>query len=374
MAHGRLRVGLYQPGFALALGCVGASAVLLDGCAPSSGSPSDLGIPTLQAGGAGAGHPGGGHPNAGAAGVVMGQGGITGGGGIIPQGGFGNGGFGNGGFDPGAGGSFGGGGALPGDGGAWGSSGGTPQGAGGTCGMNQIDPTTYPACTTCTGGRCVPTDQLTGAPVQLLAACDSTNACVPEQIVAQGENLLLRACTSLGGSEGRCTSLCIPAASNLKAYLPQDVCTSDERCVPCYSPNDGSAIGVCGLGCDRPPIAPPYIFGTCCSGAGRCAPSSALPPDTAKNLGPETCQSGDLCVPAKPIADPAFRFQCCTANNASGICAPACVITQTSQGKLLTQGSCASDERCVPCKNPLTGAPLGSCTDTTGNPVTTCVP
>lgn len=369
MARALLRTAIGETGLSIAVGL--GVATVLAACAPSSGSAGALPIASTGQGGGGAGRTGGGGaaPNAGG---MVGQGGVNGGGGIVPQGGVGNAGFGNGGFDPGTGGVPGGGGT--GNGGAWGNTGGVPFGAGGTCGTNTLDPTQYPACTTCTGGRCVPTDQLVGAPVQLLAACDSTSACVPEQIVAQAENLLLRGCTSIGGSEGRCTSLCIPAASNLSAYLPQDVCDSTERCVPCYSPNDGSDLGICGLGCDPGATGPAYIFGTCCGGDGRCAPASALPPDTAKQLGPETCPSGNLCVPAKPIEIPTYRFPCCTAGTVSGICAPACVIDQNAQGKLLSQNNCSSGEKCVPCANPLTGQSTGACTDTAGKVVSTCVP
>jgi len=213
--------------------------------------------------------------------------------------------------------------------------------------------------------------------VTLLAACDGTSACVPEQIVVQAENLLLRGCTSIAGSEGRCASLCIPAASNLSAYLPQDVCAPTERCVPCFSPNDGTDLGICGLGCDPGPTGAPFVFGTCCGGAGRCAPSSALPPDTAKNLGQESCQSGELCVPGAPISNPAYRFPCCMTglnNTVSGICAPACVIDQTTLGRSLTPGTCGGGDKCVPCANPLTGQPTGGCTDTRGQVVTACVP
>jgi hypothetical protein len=302
------------------------------------------------------------------------QGGVIGVGGIVAAGGFGNGGFdpGSGGFFPGDGGfgngGFGTGGFDPG-------SGGIPPGAGGLCGMNTVDPNQYTACPGCTGGRCVPTDILQGNPVvTLLAACDGTTACVPEQIVVQAENLLLRSCRSIGGSEGRCTSLCIPAAANLSAYIPQDVCAPTERCVPCFSPNDGSDLGICGLGCDPGATGAPYVFGTCCSGAGRCAPRSAIPPSTAQNLGSETCPSSDLCVPGAPISNPAYRFPCCNSNFGSGICAPACVLDQSAAGRALGQGDCASgSDKCVPCADLLQKA-TGACTDSRGQVTSTCVP
>jgi hypothetical protein len=374
MAHVRLRGVINQSGFAVTL-AVSLAATSFFACAPSSGSGTSPPAATAPPGGgsgpAGAGGtPGGAPPNGGApsgASGVISQGGVIGQGGISP-GGFGNeAGFGNGGFLPGDGGAS--------NGGFWGSTGGVPPGAGGTCGTNTVDPNQYPACTTCSGGRCVPTSLLQGNPVvSLLAACDGTSACVPEQIVVQAENLLLRGCTSIAGSEGRCTSLCIPAASNLSAYLPQDVCAPTERCVPCYSPNDGADLGICGLGCDPGPTGAPYVFGTCCGGAGRCAPKSAIPPATAQNLGSESCPSSDLCVPGAPISDPAYRFPCCSSTFGSGICAPACVLEQSAAGRALGQGSCASaGDKCVPCAD-LVQNPTGACTDRNGQVTNTCVP
>jgi len=367
MARVRLRSADTQSGWlvVLALGCI-SSAV--PGCSPSSGSATQ---PVLQFGGPGGAsgtNPGGtgAGPQAGASG--MGAGGVgPGAGGIGP---------GAGGIDPSSGGVVGGG--APGTGGGFVSTGGIPAGVGGTCGTNTVDPSTYPACTTCTGGRCVPDTSLPQNELGLLAACDPTSHCVPEQIVAQAANVYLTPCTSIGASEGRCTSLCIPAASNLAAYLPQDVCQSTERCVPCFSPADGSPTGICGLGCDPGPnpAAPPYVFGHCCGSEGRCAPKSAIPSSTAAQLGPETCPNPntDLCVPGAPIDNPSYRFPCCSKPFGPGICASACVLSQSAAGRALGQGDCASsNDKCVPCAD-LTGKPTGACTDTKGQVVTTCVP
>lgn len=360
MARVRWRSLGRQSGWLVVLALSGAAASV--GCSPSSGSATNPVIQTFPGGGA-AGQPGaGGGPSGGPG--AGGQGGVTGAGGIGP---------GAGGVTPGSGG-LGDGGAI-GTGGGFGSTGGVPAGAGGLCGTNTVDPSTYPACTTCTGGRCVPDTSLPQSELGLLAACDSSSHCVPEQIVAQADNVLLKPCTSIGGSEGRCTSLCIPAAQNLSAYLPQDTCQSTERCVPCYSPADGSATGICKLGCDPGPnpATQPYVFGHCCGSDGRCAPKSAIPSSIAAQLGQDTCtSSSDLCVPGAPIDNPSYRFPCCSSSFGSGICASSCVLKKVAGA--LGKGNCSdSNDVCVPCAD-LSRNPTGACTDTNGQTVTTCVP
>jgi hypothetical protein len=329
----------------------------------------DGGAESAGAKGSGGSKARGGSANAG--GLGSGSGGLASGNGGIPVG--------NGGTPATSGGSSSGGvpfgtGGRSGSGGDAAGTGGVPAGAGGNCGTNTVDPTTFPACATCTGGRCIPSNLFTPAQADLLSPCDSTSRCVPEQIVAQAQNLLLKPCSYGPGIEGRCTSLCIPSVSNVAPYLPQDVCTANERCVPCFSPADGTPTGICGVGCDSAPEGQPFVFGHCCAADGRCAPKASLPAAIASLLGPETCTGEQLCVPAAMVENPSRRFTCCMASSSSGVCAPACVTNQNAQGRFLTQGNCSTGERCVPCANPLTGAPTGACSDGQGQPTTTCVP
>src|SRR5262245_18590148 len=85
------------------------------------------------------------------------------------------------------------------------STGGAPGAGGGgggapACGMGVNDPSHYPACPSCSGGRCVPKSIVASSGVaNLLAACDADNVCVPDNIVAMGENLQLTKCSSIGG-------------------------------------------------------------------------------------------------------------------------------------------------------------------------------
>lgn len=258
----------------------------------------------------------------------------------------------------------------------------TGGGGGASCGMSINDPNQYPACSSCAGSHCVPQNLVTvPGVVSLLSTCP-TGVCVPDNIIAQGQNLQLKKCTSISGAEGRCASTCIAAVANLASYLPQDTCASNERCTPCFNPADGSPTGLCGLGCDSPPTGTPLKWDACCQGAGLCAPKSALPQALASQLGPETCKnaSTDVCVPAKPIQQPGYRFPCCTITPPGGgtplvgACAPACIIDQGPAGMGIPQGTCATaDEKCVPCADG-SNNPTGACTDASGKPATTCTP
>ena len=260
------------------------------------------------------------------------------------------------------------------------NTGGTGGGGGAACGTNVNDPQKYPQCS-CSGSRCVPKTLVASGVANLLSTCDQ-GVCVPDNIVAQGQNLQLKKCTSISGAEGRCASTCIGAVANLSGYLPQADCAQNERCAPCFSPADGTPTGICGLGCDASPTSQPVKWDACCQGAGLCAPKSALPQALAAQLGPETCKnaSTDVCVPAKPIQNPTYRFPCCTISlpndggTISGACAPKCIIDQGPAGTSIPRGSCGADEKCVPCADPISGNPTGVCTDTAGTAQKTCTP
>jgi hypothetical protein len=255
--------------------------------------------------------------------------------------------------------------------------GGAGGGGGQACGTKINDANAYPTCP-CAGSHCVPTNLVTSSVVPLLTPC-SGGVCVPDNIVEQGENLLLKECTSIGGGKGRCASTCIGAVAGLAAYLPQDVCAANERCAPCFNPANGTTTGICGLGCDKAAPGTPVTFGKCCDNDGLCAPKAALPSALAGALGAESCTnaSTDVCVPAKPIVTPGAKFTCCNGgapSNYSGVCVSACVIDAGQVGSQIPAGNCSSGEKCVPCVNPVDGTKTGVCSDASGQPVDTCTP
>jgi hypothetical protein len=251
------------------------------------------------------------------------------------------------------------------------------SGTGGTpldpsCNQKVVDATTYPVCTTCGGGRCVPKDFL-GTADYALDTCGTDGVCLPDAIVETDGKIELKKCSSVLGNEGRCSSLCLPAARALSAVLPQDTCGAEERCAPCFNPKDGAPTGLCSFGCDKGPTTTPITFTKCCGGRGDCVPRSNIPGNAKDNLAPETCTAADtVCVPSKIVDDPTYRFPKCAANifvpalppfaAGDGVCIPSCIVNATDFGSYLRQGDCQeATDKCVPCNDPRTNMPSGAC-------------
>jgi hypothetical protein len=259
--------------------------------------------------------------------------------------------------------------------------GGTSGGTGGdtpvdpSCNKKVADPSTYPACSSCTGGRCVPKADFPDVQASLLDSCENDGICLPDSFVETKGNVLLKKCSSVLGNEGRCTSLCVPVARDLSAVLPQDTCAESERCAPCFNPNDGTPTGICDAGCDPGPTAQPILFTKCCGGRGDCIPRSNIPGNAKNNLAPETCTGANepVCVPADIVANPNYKFPPCTASvsvvpgtpgmaGGDGVCVPRCIVDSTQYGPNINQGTCTdADDKCVPCKNPINNQASGAC-------------
>jgi hypothetical protein len=105
----------------------------------------------------------------------------------------------------------------------------------------------------------------------------------------------------------------------------------------------------------------PDSLPTCCSlGAAHCVPGDKLPDVVKPQLA--ACSGGGYCVP-----DPIIRSRaaapprCKSLGDADGVCLSLCVPTVEKYEALLPQDTCAADERCAPCINPLDGLPSGAC-------------
>jgi hypothetical protein len=55
-------------------------------------------------------------------------------------------------------------------------------------------------------------------------------------------------CTSIGGAEGRCLSVCIPQVGENAGILPDDGCQPGQRCAPCVHPLTNQETGACSIG------------------------------------------------------------------------------------------------------------------------------
>jgi hypothetical protein len=250
-----------------------------------------------------------------------------------------------------------------------------------------LDPQTLAPCApACGGAHCVPATVVPAAQQPLLAACtaggDLPGLCAPDVLIVTGGNFIPRSCTSVAGAEGRCLSRCLPDVAEQAALLPRDVCSSTEKCVPCFDPTaiDPSApTGACDLACDQP-TRPPVVL-SCpwtgpdvvdpatlpqCSpscGGAHCVPGS-LVPDSLQNL-LATC-AGGFCAPDTLIRSGAQTPppRCTSIAGVEGRCLSTCLPDVAEQVDLLPRDTCAATERCVPCFDPTSAeptAPTGAC-------------
>ena len=236
-------------------------------------------------------------------------------------------------------------------------------------GPDIVDPNAFELCPSCSGGaRCIPNSLIPADQQDQLGDCDADNKCVPDDFIKTGGNFIAQTCTSVAGGEGRCLSVCIPQVADQAALLPQDTCPDHQVCAPCYDPITGEDTGGCSLSCDPGPVEPPVTLPGCCDGVGTCVPRGLVPPDQVDALPQDTCpmDANDyVCTPTVFITDPMFTPPSCITDaiiggGQPGACLPSCLITGF-EGFLTTQSSCADNEKCAPCNNPLTGAPTGAC-------------
>jgi hypothetical protein len=231
-----------------------------------------------------------------------------------------------------------------------------------------LDPSGLTPCPMCNGGHCIPNALVPAESADSLANCDADNKCVPDFIIETGGNFIPETCESVGGFEGRCLSVCLPAVSEQMDQLPQGACPADHRCAPCYDPFSGEETGACAQSCDPGPVEPPGMFARCCTDRGSCIPASLIPPDQSDQLGQDSCATDmDKCVP-DGFADMTFVAQPCSTGTISaifgseyepGACLPDCI--PAVDNFLIGQDDCTDGYKCAPCLDPLSGDPSGAC-------------
>jgi hypothetical protein len=166
-----------------------------------------------------------------------------------------------------------------------------------------LNPEVLPSCVdVCALGSCVPVDQLPANQAAGLPNCaNSTDKCMPRFLIETLGKVRFKSCHSVGSVEGRCLPKCLPIISGQPLPLPQDDCLADERCVPCFSPIDGSDNGVCNYQCDPGPEREPVLFPGCCGTDGVCLNADLLPPGDRPRLRQESCGANSLCAPKDPF-------------------------------------------------------------------------
>lgn len=100
-------------------------------------------------------------------------------------------------------------------------------------------------------------------------------------------------------------------------------------------------------------------------GKARCVPKDKVPGQVASQL--DSCTEGGagVCVPDPLVKSGGAAPPTCKSAFGEGRCMSLCVPEVAKNGTLLNRGegnTCAEDERCVPCNNPLKGGePTGVC-------------
>jgi len=237
----------------------------------------------------------------------------------------------------------------------------------GACTQNgdkPVDPPVVFAGCCGTFGHCVPDSILSTDQKASLAKDTCTgqsDLCAPDVFAVPGQ--MAAACRALGSAdlEGRCLPPCLPSVAAQKSELDAGSCAAGLLCVPCFDPITGASTSACTQNGDMPKDAK-KVFPNCCSGAGTCVPTSLVPAAELAQLGKDTCTAtGALCAPTAFI-DPKVQPKACTASgNVEARCLPSCLPPVQAQKANLRQVTCAANELCTPCFNPLDGTDTGAC-------------
>ena len=193
---------------------------------------------------------------------------------------------------------------------------------------------------------------------------------MPDVFIEAGGNFIPPTCASLDGAEGRCLNDAIPQVAAEASQLTQSTCAVFEKCVPCFSPIDGTKTGACNLSCDPGPTKPIVLFPSCCSengkDEGRCVPTPIIP--TAEQSQPRLGQLHVEDGPLRAERDAEHRRvqaadlhapRASSSGNYTGVCLSKC-LSFGIQGIALAQGTCDDIHTCAPCTNPLSGKPTGA--------------
>ncbi len=164
-----------------------------------------------------------------------------------------------------------------------------------------LNPEVLPSCTdVCPFGSCVPISEVPTQAAGLPNCANSTDKCMPRFLIETLGKVRFKSCNSVGNVEGRCLPGCFPIVYGQPLPLPQDDCLASERCVPCFSPIDGTDNGVCKYQCDPGPQREPVTFPGCCGTDGVCLNADLLPPQDRPRLRQESCGANALCAPKDP--------------------------------------------------------------------------
>ena len=142
---------------------------------------------------------------------------------------------------------------------------------------------------------------------------------------------------------------------------------NDGKTGPADNPGQSSGGTQCGGGgvqlTPMDPATLPACGAAVCADSpnAHCVPQAKVPANVAAQLA-KCSDGGSFCVPDSFIkSGGAPPPTCKSLNGAAGVCLSVCVPQVKQYQSLLPQDSCAADERCAPCVNPLNNMPSGAC-------------
>jgi hypothetical protein len=187
-------------------------------------------------------------------------------------------------------------------------------------------------------------------PKQELEACEGDDSCVPDSMLLAGGKAP-KSCKFLTGDPGACMSTALKQVAENAAVLKQDVCESDERCLPCIDPRDGSDTHLC----EPQGVHEKECVGgvgeegnveECCHGMGLCLKQEMVPEESRGDMSREVCSEGKLCAPAAMADKNPTK---CDVLGASGVCLDLCFAAMLKGAKPVMGGGCGPTEICMPC-------------------------
>lgn len=120
----------------------------------------------------------------------------------------------------------------------------------------------------------------------------------------------------------------------------------------------GSGGGGGGGACPTVDVA---TLDSCCTeGAAHCMPAGSYPATIEASAAP--CGEGGVCIPDDIITTGAgYVAPSCESSLGAGACVSLCIPEVGQYADMLEQSTCAADQRCAPCVNPLNGEDVGIC-------------
>lgn len=225
----------------------------------------------------------------------------------------------------------------------------------------------------CCGGNgyCLPIDSIESLmsedEMSLLArdSCDPDrrDLCVPEVFI-EDPDYSPASCQSIANGEGRCVPACLASIVNLPVTLPQDSCSDNLVCAPCYDPFSGELTDACKLPEDSGPVLPAITFDSCCEGLGHCVPGELIPEDQVSLLGEDSCEAdeGTLCLPSIFTGENGYVPQeCVSLQRGEGRCLPNCLPEVANAPVDFPQDVCPEQYVCAPCYDPVTTERTEAC-------------